>query len=259
MCDCPEKKDDKTVSKISPETVTIFSKCPKPYRPGKDILDQGPPGTGWLPIDSAHYNSSDTSYDTTKTLSSSESSSDTSKTYNIVCLSKCNCSEEVENGCKSPICHEINRIKDVAEKEPDIELTLAIIKPEATVYRKQIEYEIYTEGFEICQTRWLQLTPEQASEFYNNNFGDMSFPYLIAYMSSKPIIVFVLAKQNAVEEWKRIMGPTTVAQARLYFPDSIRAKYGCKGDSIKNAVHGSNSREEAIKEIHFFFPELLQI
>lgn len=46
-----------------------------------------------------------------------------------------------------------------------------------------------------------------------------------------------------------------MAQARLYFPDSIRAKYGCKGDSIKNAVHGSNSREEAIKEIHFFFPE----
>ncbi|XP_050449814.1 nucleoside diphosphate kinase homolog 5-like [Cataglyphis hispanica] len=121
----------------------------------------------------------------------------------------------------------------------------------------EIERRIYTEGFEICQRRWLQLTPEQVSQFYNDHFGELSFPHLVAYMSSGPIIVFVLAKLNAVEEWKRIIGPATVTEARLYFPDSIRARYGRKGDSFKNAVHGSCNREQAEKEIHFFFPEFI--
>lgn len=52
-------------------------------------------------------------------------------------------------------------------------------------------------------------------------------------------------------------GHGIVTEARLYFPDSIRARYGSKGDSFKNAVHGSDSREQAEKEIHFFFPEFI--
>lgn len=95
-------------------------------------------------------------------------------------------------------------------KEPDVEYTLAIIKPEAVVYRKEIERQIYDEGFEICQTRWLRLTPEQVAEFYSDRFGELSFPHLVAYMSSGSIIVFVLAKENAITEWKRLIGPTTV-------------------------------------------------
>lgn len=109
-----------------------------------------------------------------------------------------------------PVCFETERIEKIVEKELDIEYTLAIIKPEAMIYRKEIERQIYAEGFEICQTRWLQLTPEQASEFYSDHYGELSFPHLVAYMSSQPILVFVLAKQDAVEEWKRIMGPSTV-------------------------------------------------
>lgn len=101
-------------------------------------------------------------------------------------------------------------MKDIIEKRTDIECTLAIIKPEAVIHRKEIERRIYTEGFEICQTRWLQLTPEQVSVFYNDRFGELSFPHLVAYMSSGPIVVHVLAKQNAVEEWKRIAGPIMV-------------------------------------------------
>ncbi|XP_025154410.1 nucleoside diphosphate kinase homolog 5-like [Harpegnathos saltator] len=73
-------------------------------------------------------------------------------------------------------------------------------------------------------------------------------------MSSGPVVVFVLAKENAVEEWKLIMGSTTVTEACLYFPDSIRARYGQKGESFRNVVHGSDSCERAEKEIHFFFP-----
>lgn len=109
-----------------------------------------------------------------------------------------------------PVCFETEQIEKMVEKELDIEYTLAIIKPEAMIYRKEIERQIYAEGFEICQTRWLQLTPEQASEFYSDHYGELTFPHLVAYMSSQPILVFVLAKQDAVEEWKRIMGPSTV-------------------------------------------------
>lgn len=108
----------------------------------------------------------------------------------------------------SAVC--LERLERTAEKQQDLEYTLAIIKPEAIVYRKEIEHRIYAEGFQICQTRFLQLTPEQVSEFYDDHFGELSFPHLVVYMSSGPIVVFVLAKKDAVEEWKRIIGPTTV-------------------------------------------------
>ncbi|KMQ97264.1 nucleoside diphosphate kinase 5-like protein [Lasius niger] len=181
------------------------------------------------------------------------------KIYKFICPTECDYSGE-EEGFKLPaVCFDTDKIaKTVEKEEPEVEYTLAIIKPEAVIYRTEIESRIYTEGFEICQTRWLQLTPEQVSEFYNDHFSELSFPRLVAYMSSGSIVVFVLAKQNAVEEWKRIIGPATVTEARLYFPDSIRARYGRRGDdSCKNAVHGSNNRKQAEKEIHFFFPEFI--
>lgn len=99
---------------------------------------------------------------------------------------------------------------DEVEKETDIEHTLAIIKPEAMIYRRQIEERIYEEGFEIRQTRWLQLTPEQASDFYSDNYGQVWFAHLVAYMSSASIIVLVLTKHQAVHDWRFIMGPMKV-------------------------------------------------
>jgi len=136
--------------------------------------------------------------------------------YKFVCPTKCDHSDE-ESFKLSSVSLETNIIKEIVEEEAEIEYTLAIIKPEAVIYRKEIENEIHEEGFEICQTRWLQLTPEQVADFYNNHFGELSFPNLVAYMSSGSIIVFVLAKQNAIEEWKRIIGPTTVCQLFLNF------------------------------------------
>ena len=102
--------------------------------------------------------------------------------------------------------------EEEVEERPDIECTLAIIKPEAVVYRKQIERRIFEEGFEIYQTRWLQLTPEQVSEFYSDKYGQLNFAHLVAYMASGPIIVHVLAKKCAIQEWKLLMGPTKVIE-----------------------------------------------
>lgn len=81
MCDCPQERD-KTVGKIGPETVTLFSKCPAPYRPGKDILEHTISiSCDRMPSDSVQFSSSDTTYDSTKTSSTdTESSSESSRT-----------------------------------------------------------------------------------------------------------------------------------------------------------------------------------
>lgn len=105
--------------------------------------------------------------------------------------------------------------EEEVEEVPDIECTLTIIKPEAVVFRKQIERRIFEEGFEIYQTRWLQLTPEQVSEFYSDRYGHLNFAHLVAYMASGPIVVHVLAKRRGVEEWRLLMGPT---KARYKLP-----------------------------------------
>ncbi|XP_011641718.2 nucleoside diphosphate kinase homolog 5-like [Pogonomyrmex barbatus] len=258
MCDCLQKE---IAGKIGSETVTLFTKCPAPYRPGRDIFEHIVSiGSDRMLIDSVRSSSSEMTYTSMEILSTDTGSSLPSKSnrlYKFIYPTKYNCSGKEEDFKLSPVCFETDKIKEAVEEEPDIEFTLAIIKPEAMVYRKEIESRICAEGFEICQTRWLQLTPEQVAEFYKERFGELSFPHLVAYMSSGPIIVFVLAKENAIKEWKRIIGPTTVAEARLYFPDSIRARYGRRGDDLKNAIHGSCDSEQAEKEIHFFFPDFI--
>lgn len=118
--------------------------------------------------------------------------------------------EEVVTKLPTICVCEGEKIKPPIIEPPDIEYTLAMIKPEAVIYRKEIEHRILAEGFQICQMRWLQLTPEQVSEFYHDFFGDLNFPHLVAYMSSGPIVVFALGKKDAVAEWKRIIGPSTV-------------------------------------------------
>lgn len=82
MCDCSQKRDGEIVGKVGPETVTLFSKCPAPYRPGRDILEHTIPiGSNRMPIDSVQSNSSDTTYDSAKTSSTdTEFSSESSRT-----------------------------------------------------------------------------------------------------------------------------------------------------------------------------------
>ncbi|CAK9823353.1 Nucleoside diphosphate kinase homolog 5 [Anthophora retusa] len=264
MCDCEtDKKDGDKAG--GPETVMLFRKCPKSYRPGTDmttvlsdttVLDKDT----CIPGDSSQSAFAFTVCDSIKrSLSTSSSYTSSVKTYKFVSPREY---ESLGEGEEEPWHPPVFTFEPCVEEEeveekPDIECTLAIIKPEAVIYRSQIERRIFEEGFEIYQTRWLQLTPEQVSEFYSDKYGQMNFAHLVAYMASGPIIVHVLAKRHGVKEWRLLMGPTKVAEARLYYPDSIRARYGRRGEDFKNAVHGSNTREEAEREIHFFFPELI--
>lgn len=132
-----------------------------------------------------------------------------------------------------------------------VERTLAIIKPDAVNKAEEIEDIILRTGFTILQKRWIHLSPELCSEFYNEHSSKIFFPSLVAFMSSGPIVVMELAKQNAISTWRTLIGPTNSKKARENEPDSIRAKYGA--DEQCNAVHGSDSEASAEREIRFFF------
>ncbi|KAA3670475.1 nucleoside diphosphate kinase 5 [Paragonimus westermani] len=134
-----------------------------------------------------------------------------------------------------------------------VERTLAIIKPDAVIVAEEIEEKILQNGFFIIQKRRVQLSPEQASEFYAEHYGKMFFPSLVSYMSSGPIVALVLAKENAIAAWRELIGPTNSIKAKSIAPMSIRALYGT--DDQQNAVHGSDSFTSAEKEIRFFFPD----
>ncbi|XP_065670458.1 nucleoside diphosphate kinase homolog 5 isoform X2 [Hydra vulgaris] len=134
----------------------------------------------------------------------------------------------------------------------NIEQTLALIKPDAIDYAEEIEDIMLSNGFLVLQKRRVQLTPEQSSDFYAEHSGKIFFPSLVAFMSSGESIAYLLARNKAIEHWRKIIGPTNSAKARDEVPTSIRALYGT--DNYKNAVHGSDSLKSAFREIQFFFP-----
>ncbi|XP_066918470.1 nucleoside diphosphate kinase homolog 5-like [Clytia hemisphaerica] len=144
---------------------------------------------------------------------------------------------------------------EIASSYIHVEQTLAIIKPDAIENASEIEERVLNEGFTILQTRRVHLTPEQTSEFYVEHYGKMFFPSLVAFMSSGDILAMILARKNGIKHWRSVIGPTQTSKARDEAPDSLRALYGT--DNQRNAVHGSDSPDSALREIHFFFPNAI--
>ncbi|XP_077182831.1 nucleoside diphosphate kinase homolog 5 isoform X2 [Paroedura picta] len=136
-----------------------------------------------------------------------------------------------------------------------VERTLAIIKPDIIHKEDEIEDIILRSGFTIVQKRKLQLSPEQCSNFYVEQYGKMFFPNLTAYMSSGPLTAMVLARHRAISYWKELLGPANTVIAKENYPDSLRAIYGT--DDLRNALHGSSSFSSAEREIRFMFPEVI--
>ncbi|XP_073505600.1 nucleoside diphosphate kinase homolog 5 [Phyllobates terribilis] len=134
-----------------------------------------------------------------------------------------------------------------------VERTLALIKPDVLHKAEEIEDIILHSGFQIVQKIKVHLSPEKCSDFYYEQYGKMFFPSLTAYMSSGPIIAMVLARHDAINFWRQIMGPSNSLQAKETYPESIRAIYGT--DDLRNAVHGSYCLTSAEREIRFMFPE----
>ncbi|MFP4663237.1 MAG: nucleoside-diphosphate kinase [Bacteroidales bacterium] len=132
------------------------------------------------------------------------------------------------------------------------ERTLSMIKPLAVQkgYIAPILDEIHNAGFRICAMKMIQLTHDHAKNFYNIHADKAFFNTLVDFMSSGPIVAVALEKENAVEDFRKIIGDTDPAKAPEH---SIRAKYA--RDITHNAIHGSDSVANAKKEIGFFFAE----
>ncbi|CAF0999287.1 unnamed protein product [Rotaria magnacalcarata] len=133
-----------------------------------------------------------------------------------------------------------------------VERTLALVKPDAINKADEIETIILNHGFTVLEKRRIILTAEQCSDFYSEHYGKKFFPSLVAFMTSAPIVAMVLAKENAVQQWRDLIGPTNSNVAKETHPDSIRALFGT--NEQKNAAHGSDSAVSAEREIRFFFP-----
>ncbi len=133
-----------------------------------------------------------------------------------------------------------------------IERTLAIIKPDAVKkgFIGRIIERIEREGFNLRGIKMLHLTEGKAGDFYIVHKDKPFYQSLIKFMASGEIIVMVLERENAIEHWRNVMGKTNPSQADK---GTIRAEFGTNIE--KNAVHGSDSAENAIKEISFFFSE----
>ncbi|XP_031489731.1 probable nucleoside diphosphate kinase 5 isoform X3 [Nymphaea colorata] len=137
------------------------------------------------------------------------------------------------------------------------ERTLAMIKPDGVVnkYADTIKKIIMESGFDIVREMMVQLDESNATIFYTEHSHKSFFPDLVKYMTSGPVYVMVLEKVNAISEWRNLIGPTDARKARISHPSSIRAM--CGVDLQRNCVHGSDTHESAIREIIFFFGDLL--
>ncbi|XP_078702258.1 thioredoxin domain-containing protein 6-like isoform X3 [Branchiostoma floridae x Branchiostoma belcheri] len=157
-----------------------------------------------------------------------------------------------------------------------LQRTLALIRPDALKNHKdEILAKIQEAGFTVALQKEMQLTKDQATEFYKEHEGQDYFEQLIESMTCGPLLALGLAREDAVERWREMLGPKEVPAAQEEAPDSttasdqtetpvdesqlppapqsLRAQFAMEGVSV-NPLHGSDSVENAEKEVQFFFP-----
>ena len=134
----------------------------------------------------------------------------------------------------------------------NIEQTLSIIKPDAVErnLQDQIKSEFKNNNFEIIKEKKIHISKEEAEKFYKVHETKPFYNDLCEYLSSGPIVVMMLKKDNAVLENRKLMGSTNPKDAD---EGTLRKKYGISID--KNSVHGSDSVENAKVELDFFFKD----
>ena len=134
----------------------------------------------------------------------------------------------------------------------NIEQTLSIIKPDAIERNlgEQIKLKFNKNNFKILKEKKIKLEKSEAEKFYQVHQTKPFYNDLCSYLSSGPIIVMILERENAVIENRKLMGATDPNKAE---EGTLRKKYGISID--KNSVHGSDSPENAKIEINFFFKD----
>ncbi|HEX6730736.1 MAG TPA: nucleoside-diphosphate kinase [Pyrinomonadaceae bacterium] len=132
-------------------------------------------------------------------------------------------------------------------------MTFGIIKPDAlrAGYTGKIIQRILDDGFRLRGLKLIHMSRKEAEGFYAVHRERPFFPGLTEFMSSAPCIVMALEKENAVKAWRDLMGATDPAKAD---GGTLRKEFG--GSVGENAVHGSDSNENAAIEISYFFSQL---
>jgi nucleoside-diphosphate kinase len=132
-------------------------------------------------------------------------------------------------------------------------LTFGIIKPDAVAAGDagNIIQRINDAGFKLRAIKTLHMSLKQAEGFYAVHRARPFFGGLTEFMSSAPCVVMVLEKEDAVKEWRNLMGATDPAKAA---EGTLRKEFG--GSVGENAVHGSDSDENAAIEIAYFFSQI---
>jgi len=133
-----------------------------------------------------------------------------------------------------------------------LERTLTILKPDSVAAGRAgaILAHLEKEGFRFVGLRRTRLSREQARAFYAVHRERPFYEGLVAFMTEGPVLVAALERENAVAHLRRTMGATDSRKAE---PGTVRQLHGT--DIERNAIHGSDSAENAAKEIGFFFPE----
>ena len=133
--------------------------------------------------------------------------------------------------------------------------TFTMIKPSAVAsgYTGPILKIIQDAGFRIISMKYVHLTKDQALEFYAVHKGKGFYETLTIFMSSGPIVAAILEKENAVDDFRTLIGSTDPAKSA---PGTVRKLFGAS--LTENAVHGSDSDENALVEGNFFFSKLEQ-
>ena len=130
--------------------------------------------------------------------------------------------------------------------------TFTMIKPDAVAngHIGAILNDIIAGGFKIVAMKYIQLSPENAGNFYAVHRERPFYGELVKFMTSGPIVAAILEKDNAVEDFRKLIGATDPSKAE---EGTIRNKYAKSIDA--NAVHGSDSDENAVIEGDFFFSQ----
>ena len=131
-----------------------------------------------------------------------------------------------------------------------VERTLAIIKPDAVAAGQagEILTAIEKAGFRILGMRMTRLGQAQAESFYEVHRGKPFYASLVRFMTEGPVIVLALEKENAIQQWRDLMGATNPANSA---EGTIRKRFAASIE--RNCVHGSDAAETAAMEVPFFF------
>nr|XP_028705991.1 nucleoside diphosphate kinase 7 isoform X5 [Macaca mulatta] len=132
------------------------------------------------------------------------------------------------------------------------EKTLALIKPDAISKAGEIIEIINKAGFTITKLKMMMLSRKEALDFHVDHQSRPFFNELIQFITSGPVIAMEILRDDAICEWKRLLGPANSGVARTDASGSIRALFGT--DGIRNAAHGPDSFASAAREMELFFP-----